>query len=102
MARGGVPDAAVPGRHRHVHRRSQPPSRHRFAVAYAPFAARYGDDHPFGEWSQRHRVEDFASSAWSWLLIPLGCALLIAAFHLMNAVARACARWTTAWLETGI
>jgi hypothetical protein len=69
-------------------------------VAYAPFTARYGGDHPFGEWSQSSRMEDIASSSpWSWFLIPLGLAMLIASFHLLNALARACGRWTTARLD---
>jgi Putative sensor len=66
-----------------------------FIVAYAPFAARYGGNHPFGNWSQSSRIEDVASSSWSWFLVPLGAAMLIAAFHLVNAVAGACGRWTT-------
>jgi Putative sensor len=69
-----------------------------FAVAYAPFAARNGDRHPFGTWSESSRIEDVASSPWSWFLIPLGIAMLVGAFHLINALARACGRWTTAWL----
>ncbi len=52
------------------------------AVAYAPFSGR-------------------TSSPWAWLLIPLGGALLIAAFHLMNALANACGRWAKAWLAAG-
>ena len=69
------------------------------SVAYAPFAARHGGNHPFGAWSHSSTIEDVASSSpWSWFLVPLGLALLIASFHLMNALARACARWTAAWL----
>jgi Putative sensor len=71
-------------------------------VALAPFNARYGGSHPFGDWSQSSRMEDVASnSPWSWLLVPLGLAMLIVSFHLMNALARACGRWTTAWLDAG-
>jgi Putative sensor len=67
-----------------------------FLVAYAPFAARYGSDHPFGHWSQSSRMEDIASSSpWSWALVPFGAVLLIASFHLLNAIAKACGRWTT-------
>ncbi len=41
-------------------------------VAYAPFNARYGTSHPFGDWSQSSRMEDVATSPWAWLLVPLG------------------------------
>ena len=68
-------------------------------VAYAPFSARYGTNHPFGNWSQSSRMEDVATSPWSWLLVPLGAAMLIGSFHLMNAVARACGRWAVTWLD---
>jgi hypothetical protein len=68
-------------------------------IAYAPFAARYEGDHPFGDWAMSSRMEDVASSApWSWLLVPLGAVLLVGSLHVVNAVARACARWSTAWL----
>ena len=67
-------------------------------VAYAPIVARY-DEQPFGDWALSSRMEDVASSSpWSWLLVPLGMVMLIASFHLMNAVARACGRWSAAWL----
>ncbi len=69
-----------------------------FLVAGAPFTARYGSDHPFGNWSQSSRMEDIARSSWSWFLVPLGVAMVFASLHLMNALARACGRWTTAWL----
>jgi len=69
-----------------------------FLVAYAPIVARR-DEQPFGDWALSSRMEDVASSSpWSWLLIPLGLAMLIASFHLMNAVARLCGRWAHAWL----
>jgi hypothetical protein len=69
-----------------------------FLVAYAPIVARR-DEQPFGDWALSSRMEDVASSSpWSWLLIPLGLAMLIASFHLMNAVARLCGRWANAWL----
>jgi hypothetical protein len=69
-----------------------------FLVAFAPFSARYGGDHPFGHWSQSARMEDVAGSPWAWFLVPLGAAMLIIAFHLINALARVCARRATAWL----
>jgi hypothetical protein len=44
-------------------------------------------------------MEDVASSSpWSWLLVPFGLAMLIGSFHLLNALADTCGRWTTAWL----
>ena len=49
------------------------------AVAYAPFSGN-------------------TSGPWAWLLIPVGVALLIASFHLLNALANACGRWTSSWL----
>jgi len=67
-------------------------------VAYAPFDIRYGGDRPFGHWALSSRMEDVAGSAWAWFLVPLGAALLIASFHLMNALARACGRWTASRL----
>ena len=68
-------------------------------VAYAPFGARYGDKHPFGHWHLSPRMEHVASSSpWSGLLVPAGAGLMIAAFHLLNALAKACGRWTAAWL----
>jgi hypothetical protein len=39
-----------------------------------------------------------SSSPWSWLLVPIGLGLMIAVFHLLNALAKACGRWTAAWL----
>lgn len=66
-------------------------------VAYAPIHIRY-DDHPFGDWALSTRMEEVASSSWSWLLVPLGLVMLFGSFHLLNAIARACGRWTTAWL----
>lgn len=67
-------------------------------VAYAPFNVRYVNDHPFGNWAQSARMEDIASSSWAWFLVPAGVGLLVASFHLLNALAGACGRWTTAWL----
>ncbi|MEO8695840.1 MAG: sensor domain-containing protein [Acidimicrobiales bacterium] len=70
-----------------------------FLVAYAPIVVRH-DDQPFGDWALSSRMEDVASnSPWSWLLVPLGVVMLFVSFHLMNAMARACARWATAWLS---
>jgi hypothetical protein len=66
-------------------------------VAYAPFVARY-DDEPFGDWALSSRMENVATSSWAWLLVPLGIALLIPAFHALNALARGCGRWTAAAL----
>ena len=67
-------------------------------VAYAPIVARH-DEQPFGDWALSSRMEEVASnSPWSWLLVPLGLVMLIASFHLMNAVARVCGRWARAWL----
>ena len=69
-----------------------------FLVAYAPIVAR-SDEQPFGDWGLSSRMEDVASSSpWSWLLVPLGLVMLIASFHLMNAMARVCGRWANAWL----
>jgi hypothetical protein len=46
-------------------------------VAYAPFAARCDDDHPFGDWALSPTIEGVAtSSPWSWLLVPLGLVML--------------------------
>lgn len=67
-------------------------------VAYAPFNVRYVDEHPFGDGALSSRMEDVASSPWAWLLVPLGLAMLVASLHLLNALARACGRWTRAWL----
>jgi len=67
-------------------------------VAYAPIAARSGDAEPFGDWALSSTMQDVASSSWAWLLVPLGALLLIGSFHLLNAVAKGCGRWTAAWL----
>lgn len=67
-------------------------------VAYSQIHARYVDD-DLGEWIWSSELEDFASSSpWSWSLVPLGLALLVVSFHLMNALANACGRWTSARL----
>jgi hypothetical protein len=68
------------------------------AVAYAPFAARYVDD-SFGDWFWSSTLHDAASSSpWSWCLVPLGLAMLLGSFQLMNALAHACGTWTATWL----
>ena len=67
-------------------------------VAWAPFHTRLVDDHSFGDWAGSSRLEDLTTSPWSWTLVPLGIALLFPAYHALNALARACGRWTTAWL----
>jgi hypothetical protein len=67
-------------------------------VVWAPFHVRLVDDHPFGNWAGSSRLEDLTTSPWSWTLVPLGIAVLFAAFHAMNALARACGRWTAASL----
>jgi hypothetical protein len=67
-------------------------------VAWAPFHARIVSDHPFGHWSGSSDLENLTSSTWSWLLVPLGVLLLVLAFHLLNAIAGACGRWTASAL----
>ena len=62
-------------------------------VAVAPIQARV-DVHPFGDWALSARMEDVATSPWSWLLVPLGALLLLGALHLLNRLADACGRWT--------
>lgn len=69
-------------------------------VVWAPFNARLVD-HPFGDWALSARMEDVASSPWSWFLVPLGLLLLVVAFHLLNRLARACARWTRSSVGAG-
>ena len=67
-------------------------------TAYTPIYARFVDE-SFGDWFWSSELQDFASnSPWSWSLIPLGLALLFAAFHALNALSRACGAWTAAWL----
>jgi hypothetical protein len=67
-------------------------------VAYTPIHARLVDE-PFGDWFWSSGLEDFAGhNPWSWTLVPAGAVLLFGAFHLMNAVARMCGRWTASWL----
>jgi hypothetical protein len=67
-------------------------------VAYAPFAARH-EHEPFGDWALSSTMEDVATTpVWSWLLVPLGAAMLVASLHLLNVLARACGRFATAAL----
>ncbi|MBI4934328.1 MAG: sensor domain-containing protein [Actinobacteria bacterium] len=67
-------------------------------VAVAPIQARH-EPHPFGESSIAPTLERIAGgSPWSWLLVPLGLALFVGAFHLVNAMGTASARWARAWL----
>ena len=67
-------------------------------VAYAPISARFVDD-SFGDWLWASELHDFASSSpWSWALVPVGVAALVAAVHLLDALAAACGRWAAAWL----
>ncbi|MEY2401949.1 MAG: hypothetical protein QOJ08_2060 [Ilumatobacteraceae bacterium] len=68
-------------------------------MAWAPFADQTDGKHPFGDWALSSRIEDVASTSWSFLLVPLGFAMLTGSFHLMNALAKACGRWTARWLE---
>jgi hypothetical protein len=67
-------------------------------VAYTPFYARFVDD-SFGDWFWSSELQDFAGdNPWSWTLLPAGLVLVVAGFHAVNALARACGRWTAAWL----
>ena len=70
-------------------------------VVYTPIYARFVDE-SFGDWFWSSELQDFAeNNPWSWTLVPLGMALLFAAFHALNGLARGCGRWTTAWLGGG-
>jgi hypothetical protein len=67
-------------------------------IAYTPIYARLADE-SFGDWFWSSELQDFASgNPWSWALLPAGLLLVFAAFHVLNALARVCGRWTTAWL----
>lgn len=66
-------------------------------VAWAPFQARLVDD-PFGHWALSSEMQEVASSGWSWFCVPAGLLLLVAAFHALNGLARACGRWSASWL----
>ena len=70
------------------------------AVAYAPFSARFDDDHTYGDWSLSSTLADFTTSSGAWLLVPAGALMLLGSLHLLNALADRCARWTTKWLGT--
>ena len=63
-------------------------------IAYAPFAARFDGDEPFGDWALSERLDEVSSSPWAWGLVLLGALLLVAAVHLVNAIAQASGRWT--------
>lgn len=63
------------------------------ALVAAPFRARYDDGEPFGTWRYSDRLQEWAGAAWAWLLVPLGVLLLVAALHLLVALAKVCARW---------
>jgi hypothetical protein len=63
------------------------------------FSARYDDDHTFGDWPLAPALDDLAHSAWSWSLVPLGVLLGAGAYHVLNAMAIAIGRWTTARLD---
>jgi hypothetical protein len=67
------------------------------ATIWAPFETRRVDD--FGTWSGSTDLYDALSSPWSWGLIPVGLGLLVISFHLLNALAARCGRWTATWLE---
>jgi hypothetical protein len=68
-------------------------------VAWAPFADQTLGKHPFGDWALSSEMEHVASTSWAFFLVPLGFAMLIGSFHLMNVLARACGRWTARWLD---
>jgi hypothetical protein len=69
------------------------------AVASAPFATRYDDDHTFGDWALSDSMERVAASPWSWFLVPLGAVMLFASLHVVNALASACGRWVSSSLR---
>jgi hypothetical protein len=69
------------------------------AIAYAPFAARFEDDQPFGDWAFGDRFETIFNSSWAWGFVPAGILLLVAAVHMTNAMAGACGRWATRALD---
>jgi hypothetical protein len=74
-----------------------------FIVAAVPISARIGDRQPdYGNWAYSDTLHDLSVSSWSWLLIPLGAALLVAAFHVLVGLAGACGRWATAWLDDAV
>jgi len=69
-------------------------------IAYTPIYARIADE-SFGDWFWSNELHDFATSSWSWALLPAGLVLAFAAFHALNALARLCGRLTVAWLDGG-
>lgn len=67
-------------------------------VAWAPVQARRVEE-PFGDWFWSSELQDaVAGSPWSWLLVPAGLGLLLAALHLLSSMASACGRWAADWL----
>ena len=65
------------------------------AVAVAPISARYVDE-SFGSWFWSTHLHEFSSgSPWSWTLVPIGALMLIVSLHATDALAHACARWST-------
>jgi hypothetical protein len=71
------------------------------AVAWSPLAARYDGSERFGSWKYSARLDEICSSRWAWCFIAIGAGLLIAGFHLLNGLARVCARWTAHSLGGG-
>jgi len=57
------------------------------AMTFAPTYAWTSDDVTWGSWT-------FDAFWWSFLLVPVGIALVFVSLHLMNALATACAKWT--------
>jgi hypothetical protein len=71
------------------------------SIAYAPVHVRIDDREPFGSWRYSQRLESVAGHGpWCWLLIPAGVLALVVCLHGLNALARACGRWSTASLGT--
>jgi hypothetical protein len=68
-------------------------------LAWAPVEARRADPE-FGTWRSSSRVEELASSPWSWLLVPAGALALVLSLHVVNALATAGGRWATDRLRT--
>jgi hypothetical protein len=61
-------------------------------VSWAPFERRLHDE-PWGDWPFSSDLEAASSSPWSWLLVPAGLLLLVAALHAVDAMAVATGRW---------
>jgi hypothetical protein len=68
-------------------------------LVWAPVEARRADPE-FGTWRFSPRVEELASSPWSWLLVPAGALALVLSLHVVNALAAAGGRWATDRLRT--